>query len=436
MKPKLFFLMTLALFTCPHNVTAQSFVLTPSPEVGGLPCFVISADVNGDGKADLVSVNLDDDTLTVLTNNGYGKFTFSATLGVGSEPFSVVAADVNQDGKPDLICASGGDATITLLTNNGSGIFGSNATYNVGNGPQSVAAADVNGDGYIDLITANWDDNTLTILTNNATGGFVIASTCAVGRAPTFVAAADLNEDGKVDLISANFFAGTLTVLTNNGFGFFGSNATYTVGGSPVSLTVADVNGDGKLDLVSANSYINTLSVLTNCGNGKFTLASTLPTGVDFWPESVTAADLNGDGKMDLIFINFNDFYTPGTLTVMTNNGTGEFTNSSFFEVGEGPYCVVAADVNGDGKLDLITANHLDNTLSVLMSVPTLTVNCSSNSLDVSWPASWTNWTLLQNSDLTTTNWSASSAVADDGTNKNLIITQPNGNLFFRLSDP
>jgi hypothetical protein len=435
-KLRISLLITLTLLTGLYQVAAQSFVLTSSPGVGSTPVCVIAADINGDAKVDLISANLNGGTLTVLTNNGNGSFTFSATLEVGSEPFSVAAADINGDGRVDLVCANFGDNTLTVLTNNGNGVFGSNATYNVGNAPQSVVAADVNGDGKVDLICANWADNTLTVLTNDGKGKFTVSSTNAVGGSPAFVAAADLNGDGNVDLISANCFAGTLTILTNNGLGVFGSNAIYTVGGSPVCLAVADVNGDGKPDLISANSYINTLSVLTNAGNGRFVLASTLSTGVDFWPQSVVAADINGDGKEDIIFVNFNDFGIPGTLTVLTNNGTGEFTNSFSFEVGEGPYCVVASDVNGDGKLDLITANHMDDTLSVLIAVPTLAINSSGRDVLVSWPSAWTNWTLQQNSNLAMTNWSASTGIADDRTNKSITVTSPTDNLFFRLSNP
>ena len=95
----------------------------------------MAADVNGDGKLDLISANVNDNTLTVLTNNGSGVFGSNATLTVGSYPNCVVAADVNGDGKSDLISANSGGGTgntLTVLTNNGSGIFGSNATLNVG----------------------------------------------------------------------------------------------------------------------------------------------------------------------------------------------------------------------------------------------------------------------------------------------------------------
>ena len=196
--------------------------------------------------------------------------------GVGIDPYCVVAADVNGDGKLDLISANYTDSTLTVLTNNGSGGFGSNATLNVGSGPNWVAAADVNGDGKPDLISANYGFNgsghTLTVLTNNGSGGFGSNATLTVGIGPYCVVAADLNGDGKLELISANYgnegVGNTLTVLTNNGSGTFGSNATLTVELGPACVVAADVNGDGKLDLISANQGANgnrmVLTVLIN----------------------------------------------------------------------------------------------------------------------------------------------------------------------------
>jgi hypothetical protein len=191
------------------------------------------------------------------------------------------------------------------------------------------------------------------------------------------------------------------------------------------------------VDLISANGYDNTLSVLTNDGSGGFVLASTLSVGLD--PTWVTAADVNGDGKPDLICANFND----NTLSVLTNDGSGGFSLAVTCVVGEHPRWGVAADVNGDGKVDLVSANagpapliSTGGTLSVLLNVPTLAINNSSSGIEVSWPSSWTNWTLQQNLDLTTTNWLASDDISDNGTNKGLNITSPTGNLFFRLLHP
>jgi hypothetical protein len=339
-----------------------SFVLSSSPGVGNdAPYSVAAADVNGDGKIDLISANLGGNSLTVLTNNGSGGFALAGTYSVGNKPWSVAAADVNGDGKIDLISANYWDNSLTVLTNNGSGGFVLAGTYPVGSYPWWVAAADVNGDGKIDLIAANEGGNSLTVLTNDGSGGFVLAGTYSVGKFPHSVAVADVNGDGKIDLISANYDGRSLTVLTNDGGGGFALAGTYSVGLYPISVVAADVNGDGKIDLINANYKDSSLTVLTNDGSGGFVLAGTYPVGE--WASSVATADVNGDGKIDLISASVGD----NSLTVLTNDGSGGFVLAGTYPVGSQPESVAAADVNGDGKIDLISANwSVGNSLTVL----------------------------------------------------------------------
>jgi hypothetical protein len=341
-----------------------NFTLSSSPGVGSDPFSVCAADVNGDGKVDLICANRGDNTLMVLTNNGSGGFVTSGTYPVGDGPWSVCAADVNGDGKVDLICANLFGHSLTVLTNNGSGGFVTSGTYGVGTTAISVCAADVNGDGKVDLICATSESSTLIVLTNNGSGGFVISGTYGVGADAVSVCAADVNGDGRVDLISANFLDGTLTVLTNNGSGGFVTSGTYGVDGIPQSVCAADVNGDGKVDLISANADGNSLTVLTNNGSGGFVTSGNY--GVGSAPNFVCAADVNGDGKVDLICA----IASANSLTVLTNNGSGGFVTSGTYGVGSDPLSVCAADVNGDGKVDLISANAGGNSLTVLLNTP------------------------------------------------------------------
>ena len=408
------------------------------------PNWVVATDVNGDGKLDLISANYGTSdngggfTLTVLTNNGNGVFGFNATLNLSNSlflpsPICVAAADINGDGKPDLISVNLNSDTLTVLTNNGSGCFGSNATLNVGISPIRVAIADINGDGKPDLICVNMVDNTLTVLTNNGGGIFSSNATLKVGFGPRSIAVTDINGNGKPDLIVANAVVNTLTVLTNNGNGSFGSNATLAVGNYPACVVGADINGDGKPDLICANYKDNTLTVLTNNGYGIFGSNATLFVGSG--PRVVTVADVNEDGKPDLICANQND----NTVTVLTNNGSGIFGLYATLTVGEHPSCVVAADVNNDGRLDLITANQYTNTLTLLTQVivgpPMLTITPTNNTVVVSWSSFSTSFALQTNSNLTTTNWlpAGYTVSTTNGTNESATITPPPGNLFFRL---
>ncbi|HEY4414514.1 MAG TPA: VCBS repeat-containing protein [Verrucomicrobiae bacterium] len=328
----------------------------------GSPC-VIAADVNADGKVDLISADYFTNTLTVLTNNGHGTFGFNATLNVETNSFSIVATDFNGDGKVDLASVNqGANNTLTILTNNSSGRFGLNTTLS---GEVFVAAADINNDGKTDLITGNAAAGDLTVLTHvsepppltaYAPSGYYTAATVMQSVVP-----ADINNDGKVDLIGANFFGiGSILIWTNNGSGIFGSNATLVVGIEPVSVVAADINYDRKTDLISANAGANSLTVMTNNGSGNFGFNATLNVGR--YPNHVIAADVNRDGKMDLICANSGT----NTLTILTNNGHGGFGLNAICTVGSGPKWLAAADVNQDGSVDLISANYGAHTLTVL----------------------------------------------------------------------
>jgi hypothetical protein len=326
------------------------FSLASMPAVD-YPGTLVAADVNGDGRVDLITPMTVSTYVQVLTNDVRGRFSIASIVGAAGHPRTVVAADINGGGRIDLISADSDPNVITISTNDGRGGFSQLASLAIGGGPVAIVAAEVNGDGRMDLITANYD-NTLSVVFNGP-GGFILASSPAVGSGPLSVAAADVNGDGKVDLISANYYDNTLSVLTNNGFGFFTLATNLAVGLNPQFVVAADVNGDGKVDLISANSGTNTLSVLTNDGSGRFVLAATLTVGLG--PVSVAAADVNGDGWADLISANNLDH----TLSVLTNNHSGGFALAALLDVGAeySPLSVTTADVNGDGRVDIISAN-------------------------------------------------------------------------------
>jgi hypothetical protein len=466
-------LITLAFFVGNLPVTAQILTFTTNTyAVGGEPFCVVAADVNGDGKLGLISANFGDGTLTVLTNNGSGIFGFNATLKAVNVvrgqpqmpgPSCVAAADVNGDGKLDLVSANFQNDTLTVFTNNGRGGFALSATLALGMGrppyppvaPACVAAADINGDGSLDLISANNAASTLSVWTNNGSGIFSSNATLNLSSGPIpllggnqpllggnanpwCIVAADVNGDGIPDLICANAGGNSLTVFINNGSGGFGTGATYQVGSEPSCVMAADINGDGYLDLICANAGGNSLTVLTNNGSGGFGFGTPLNVvNVGNRPDSVAAADMNGDGYLDLICANSND----NTLMILTNNGSGNFGSNTTVNVGSHPSSVVAADINGDGKMDLICANYVDGTLTVLTQVnvgpPTLSVSpTETNTIVLSWSSFSTGFSVQTNSDLTTTNWAPAGypVSISNGTNQSVtIIPPPEGNLFFRL---
>ena len=146
-----------------------------------------------------------------------------------------------------------------------------------------------------------------------------------------------------------------------SGFDFPG--ASHAVGDWPASVTAADVDGNGAVDLVTANAKSDTVSVLRNLGDGTFAAQVTYAVGIG--PYRVTAADVNGDGVVDLVTAN----YFSDTVSVLRSLGDGTFAAQVTYAVGIGPYSVTAADVDGDGAVDLVTANANSDTVSVLRNL-------------------------------------------------------------------
>jgi hypothetical protein len=329
---------------------------------GYYPYSAAVADVNGDGKPDVLVVNscfsnsnCMNGTVGVLLGNGDGTFQAAVTYGSGgNSPESVAVADVNGDGKPDVLVVN--SDTVAVLLGNGDGTFQTAATYPGGGG--FLAVQDVNGDNKPDLLVTNMVSS-VGVLLGNGDGTFQPIVYYASGGVQSMgVAVADVNGDGKPDLLVANLCDptghcsdATLGVLLGNGDGTFEPVVTYLCGGSCTSVAVADVNGDGKLDLLVAE-YSGPLGVLLGNGDGTFQPVVTYSFCRGTWGNSLAVADVNGDGKLDLLLA----CYT--SAGVLLGNGDGTFQPIiNFASGGTSTFSVAVADVNGDSKPDLVMAN-------------------------------------------------------------------------------
>ncbi|MBC8108843.1 MAG: NPCBM/NEW2 domain-containing protein, partial [Anaerolineae bacterium] len=327
---------------------------------------VTNGDFNGDGKLDLAVANAGDNTLSVLFGNGNGTFGPATNYPVGSEPKGAFAKDLNNDGKLDLITPNQGSATVSVLINNGNGTFAPAVSYGSPGGSHEAFAGDFNGDGRPDIAVVGWGSTQMRVLINSGTGTFPTGANYTVADAPHSVTGADLDGDGDLDLAIANYGSSVVAILRGNGNGTFGAATFINVGTAPHSLRAADLNGDGRIDIVTANEAGDNVSVLLNNGNATFAPRVDIAAGDG--PRSVAIADVNNDGKLDILTANASSNYPNGDnasgkkIGVLLGNGNGTFATFTVYDTGHTPFSVSTGDFDGDGDLDVVSANwHSSN---------------------------------------------------------------------------
>ncbi|NML65656.1 hypothetical protein HHL22_10610 [Hymenobacter sp. RP-2-7] len=379
------------------------FHLGSIPAVGQNPTAVVFGDVDGDGDLDLLITNRGNNTVSVRLNGGNatgsnaGSFGNGQNVAVGTNPASLVLGDVDSDGDLDMLVANSGASTVSVRLNGGdatgsnTGVFSNGSDAVVGSGPSGVALGDIDGDGDLDLLATNYYDNTVSVrlnggdATGSATGVFSNGTTSVVGASPQHLVVGDVDGDGDLDFIAANSGAGTLSVRLNGGdatgsaSGIFSSGQTVMVGANPYSVALADIDADGDLDLLAANKGSASVTTRLNGGDatgsntGAFDAGTTVSVGTS--PYWVAVADLDSDGDLDFVTANQGS----STVSVRLNGSdasgtsTGVFTapsNTSEVTVGTSPYCVALGDIDGDGDLDVATANQGSNTATVQFNLP------------------------------------------------------------------
>ena len=343
--------------------------------VGPAPASVATGDLDGDGNLDLVAGRVVDhfaDSVVVLFGRGDGTFGDMATYEGEVEVFAVALGDLDDDGDLDLVAVSAGGndfggplpGMFTVFLNAGDGTFSVHMTHGLGLRPTSMALGDLDGDGDLDIAVADEHDNVVTTYRNDGDATFVFIEGYSTGL--TFsIALGDLNGDGALDLVTGNWFENGVSVRLNNGDGTFGSSVTYDSGAMPHSVAIGDLDGDGDADLVVSNAGTTfdigtTVSVLQNNGDGTFSAPVAFDVG-DI-PFGVHLADLDGDGDLDLAVSD----YWSDEVSVLLNHGDATFASHVTSSAGRGPYDVTSGDFNGDGHPDLALVNRHGNTLSVL----------------------------------------------------------------------
>lgn len=293
-------------------------------------------------------------------------------VSVQGGPSNILIGDMNNDRKLDLIVASGGARSITVLEGKGNGQFGavlSNTT--LAEAPNEIAAGDVNGDGKLDIAVATHDSYAVVLLTGDGKGKLTTAPTSPIvmklGQHPHThgLTLADINRDNKLDLITCNSTDNDISLALGDGRGnFTRAPQSYPVGPSPYPFGTGDVNNDGWLDIVATATatgpsrreqlpFSRALTLLLSDGKGGLTPHQLpLRTGE---PWFAAIADLNGDGKPDIVATH----HDQSAMTVLIGDGRGGFTeaNGSPFDFGVSLFHLITGDVDRDGRMDVVATS-------------------------------------------------------------------------------
>lgn len=356
-------------------------------DLGATPVDAILVDIDGDGKLDIVSANNAAQSLSVYQGQGNGSFAPLAgihPIALGARPSSVTSMIDSKSPLPRLVVANPAADAITLLTApetgtggaggaGGAGSEPSLGVYNValptGSAPVDVAVADLNGDGFLDAVTANSGTADISVMLSDPEGKLVSHVEHPTHEGPSSIAIADLNGDEHPDVIVTNAVTNDIAVFAatgSNGYSLL-SPLYYPVGVAPAAVAVGDLNGDALPDLVVANGAQNTLTILYNSGptstKGDIAFSVVAPAtalGSDISRLSaVTIADINADGRPDIIATDTNGnkvYFLFGP----------EFTKVTVETTAFHPDAIAAGDFNGDGWLDLVTANSGSSLATIL----------------------------------------------------------------------
>lgn len=280
-------------------------------------------------------------------------------------PRGLVAGDFNGDGRLDLAFTDSLHGSVVVLLGDGYGAFPQRVTTpTLLKSPEHIAVGDFDGDGHLDVVlTSYFGGREIEVLLGNGDGSFRHSASSDVGGRSRWVAVGDVNGDGKLDLVVAGSLAGKIFVKFGKGDGTFLEGGWYEAERDVAALALADLSGKGTLDIIASDyrqATGSSVSVYRNKGNGTFGQREIFPTGSG--PLGLAVADLNNDGRPDIVTANF-----PTTGSVLWGVGGGLFSEPVAFNAGRGNGFVTVADLDRDGVPDVIVLGEHSSTASILL---------------------------------------------------------------------
>lgn len=312
---------------------------------------------------------LDASSVQAATGNLFLPFQAVKT---GSWPAAVAIADLNGDGKDDVAMATSyyndpaNDATLFIFLQDQAGQLQPPVKYYIGGRPESISVGDVNGDGKNDVVVGNSNLNQIGVFTQNPTG--ILAPIVTYPTANSrFVKTGDFNNDGKSDVVAMGWGSNNVDVFLQNANGVLSSPATYVVTHAGYDeVETGDVNGDGLTDIVvmSGQGYVSNLGVLLQQPDGTMSAPLYYDLGGNEMTHGVAVGDLNGDTLNDIV-VSYGGNKPSSFIGVFQQNGAGTLNPAVSYASYDIPESIETADINGDGKKDVVTLHGGWNKLGV-----------------------------------------------------------------------
>ncbi len=330
---------------------------------------VFAADIDGDGDMDVLSSSANDDKISWYENtNGLGDFSSQQVISTAADnPYSVFAADIDGDGDIDVLSASGLDDKIAWYENmDGQGNFGVQQviTTNADNA-YSVFAKDLDGDGDIDVLSTSTNDDKVAWYENlDGQGNFGVQQIITTNTNFVYsVFSDDLDGDGDMDVLSASPLDNKIAWYENtNGLGNFGSQQIISVNAiNATKVYTADIDGDGDIDVLSSSVGDNKIAWYENLdGQGNFGTQQVITINANT-ARAVFAIDIDNDGDIDVLSASFGDDKIAWYENI---DGQGSFGAQQVITTNaDAAHSVFASDLNGDGKMDVLSASGYDDSV-------------------------------------------------------------------------
>lgn len=334
------------------NDGSGTFTVGPSLPIGNGALALLLADANADGNLDVIISRPASPEILVFEGDGAGNFVAASNYSIpgGGAPVTMSVGEVTGDQYADLVVSDGDGDRVLIYAgqSGGSDFFPTPREIPVSGSPRAASIGDLNGDGMNDLAVSCFDLNQFVVITDVAS--YALARTVIpVAGPPSLSTIRDVTGDGLADLVACVFTRASMVIVPQLANGTLGASFQLDASGLPLRPFVGDFDRNGSADLMVMSSLGDRINLWTSANSGRLHGArnydSTLSSAA-----FVAGGDFDGDGRNDVAVGGFQDT----RVQIMATDGNGDLVEAGSFEIGFSVLNVKSGDIDGDGKQDLV----------------------------------------------------------------------------------